>query len=55
MPVGCRPSCHACFAGQPVDSPLALRPRQRESTRTTQLYNRLREELSLDELERIHI
>ena len=26
-----------------------------ESTRTTQLYNRLREEISLDEIERIHI
>ena len=25
------------------------------STRTTQLYNRLREEISLDEIERIHI
>ena len=26
-----------------------------ESTRTTQLYNRVHEELSLDEIERIHI
>ena len=26
-----------------------------ESTRTTQIYNRLREEISLDEIERIHI
>ena len=26
-----------------------------ESARTTQLYNRLREEISLDEIERIHI
>ncbi len=26
-----------------------------ESTRTTQLYNRSRDELSLDEIERIHI
>ena len=26
-----------------------------ESTRTTQLHNRLREEISLDEIERIHI
>jgi len=26
-----------------------------ESTRTTQLYNRLPEEISLDEIERIHI
>ena len=26
-----------------------------ESTRTTQLYDRLREEISLDEIERIHI
>ena len=26
-----------------------------ESTRTTQLYNRLQEEISLDEIERIHI
>ena len=26
-----------------------------ESTRTTQLYNRMHEELSLDEIERIHI
>ena len=26
-----------------------------ESTRTTQFYNRLREEISLDEIERIHI
>ena len=26
-----------------------------ESTRTTQLYNRIQEEISLDEIERIHI
>ena len=32
-----------------------LRNGGHESTRTTQLYNRLREEISLDEIERIHI
>lgn len=39
------------------EAPEALRQRiaGHESTRTTQLYNRLPEEVSLDEIERIHI
>ena len=35
--------------------PAAARIAGHESTRTTQLYNRLPEEISLDEIERIHI
>ena len=34
---------------------VAARIAGHESTRTTQLYNRLQEEMSLDEIERIHI
>ena len=34
---------------------VAARIAGHESTRTTQLYNRLRDEISLDEIERIHI
>ena len=34
---------------------VAARIAGHESTRTTQLYNRLPEEISLDEIERIHI
>ena len=37
------------------DLEVAARTAGHESTRTTQLYNRLREEISLDEIERIHI
>ena len=37
------------------DLEVAARIAVHESTRTTQLYNRLREEISLDEIERIHI
>ena len=37
------------------DLEVAARIARHESTRTTQLYNRLREEISLDEIERIHI
>ena len=37
------------------DLEIAARIAGHESTRTTQLYNRLREEISLDEIERIHI
>ena len=37
------------------DLKVAARIAGHESTRTTQLYNRLREEFSLDEIERIHI
>ena len=37
------------------DLEVAARIAGHESTRTTQLYNRLREEISLDEIERIHI
>ena len=38
-----------------VDLEVAARIAGHESTRTTQLYNRLPEEISLDEIERIHI
>ena len=37
------------------DLEIAARIAGHESTRTTQLYNRMHEELSLDEIERIHI
>ena len=37
------------------DLEVAARIAGHESTRTTHLYNRLREEISLDEIERIHI
>ena len=37
------------------DLEVAARIAGNESTRTTQLYNRLPEEISLDEIERIHI
>ena len=37
------------------DLEVATRIAGHESTRTTQLYNRLPEEISLDEIERIHI
>ena len=37
------------------DFEVAARIAGHESTRTTQLYNGLREEISLDEVERIHI
>ena len=37
------------------DLEVAARIAGHESTRTTQLYNRLHEEISLDEIERIHI
>ena len=37
------------------DLETAARIAGHESTRTTQLYNRMHEELSLDEIERIHI
>ena len=37
------------------DLETAARIAGHESTRTTQLYNRVHEELSLDEIERIHI
>ena len=37
------------------DLKVSTRIADHESTRTTQLYNRLREEISLDEIERIHI
>ena len=37
------------------DLEAAARIAGHESTRTTQLYNRLAEEISLDEIERIHI
>ena len=37
------------------DLETAARIAGHESTRTTQLYNRVNEELSLDEIERIHI
>ena len=37
------------------DLEIAARIAGHESTRTTQLYNRLQEEISLDEIERIHI
>ena len=37
------------------DLKVAARIAGHESTRTTQLYNRLNEEISLDEIERIHI
>ena len=37
------------------DLEVAARIAGHESTRTTQLYNRLRDEISLDEIERIHI
>ena len=37
------------------DLEVAARIAGHESTRTTQLYNRLAEEISLDEIERIHI
>ena len=37
------------------DLEVAARIAGHESTRTTQLYNRVREEISLDEIERIHI
>ena len=37
------------------DLKVAARIAGHESTRTTQIYNRLREEISLDEIERIHI
>ena len=37
------------------DLEIAARIAGHESTRTTQLYNRVHEELSLDEIERIHI
>ena len=37
------------------DLEVAARIAGHESTRTTQLYNRLPEEISLDEIERIHI
>ena len=37
------------------DLEVAARLADHESTRTTQLYNRLPEETSLDEIERIHI
>ena len=37
------------------DLEVAARIAGHESTRTTQLYNRLQEEISLDEIERIHI
>ena len=37
------------------DLEVAARIAGHESTRTTQLYNRVHEELSLDEIERIHI
>ena len=38
-----------------IESGLAGSLAGHESTRTTQLYNRLQEEISLDEIERIHI
>ena len=38
-----------------IDTYIAARIAGHESTRTTQLYNRVHEELSLDEIERIHI
>ena len=37
------------------DLEVAARIAGHESTRTTQLYNRLNQEISLDEIERIHI
>ena len=37
------------------DLEVAARIAGHESTRTTQLYNRMQEEISLDEIERIHI
>ena len=37
------------------DLETAARIAGHESTRTTQLYNRVHEELSLDEIERIHL
>ena len=37
------------------DLEVATRIAGHESTRTTQLYDRLREEITLDEIERIHI
>ena len=37
------------------DLEVAARIAGHESTRTTQLYNRLPEEISLDEIDRIHI
>ena len=37
------------------DLEVAARIAGHESTRTTQIYNRLREEISPDEIERIHI
>ena len=37
------------------DLEIAARIAGHESTRTTQLYNRVHEEVSLDEIERIHI
>ena len=37
------------------DLEVAARIAGHESTRTTELYNRLQEEISLDEIERIHI
>ena len=37
------------------DLEIAARIAGHESTRTTQLHNRLREEISLDEIERIHL
>ena len=37
------------------DLEVAARIAGHESTRTTQLYNRLPDEISLDEIERIHI
>ena len=40
---------------KPLHLEVAARIAGHESTRTTQLYNRLREEISLDEIERIHI
>ena len=37
------------------DLEVAARIAGHESTRTTQLYNRVQDEISLDEIERIHI
>ena len=55
--------CAHCFRGTGIteylrnggDLEVAARMAGHESTRTMQLYNRLCEELSVDEIERIHI
>ena len=62
-PVCPREICAHSFRGTGIteylrnggDLEVAARIAGHESTRTTQLYNRLPEEISLDEIERIHI